>query len=128
MFDPSLFHAKVFAAKAVISAYTLICLVIGLFCAYLFARRNYFPLRSLVDLISKSFSRSQGNEINEFQYLEKSLVNILSERKTLTRQIDKHRTSEYRRVLQRVMKGSFGSWHEMMGVQDFGFASMGDIS
>ena len=67
----SVFHTKIYYIKKMIHYYILLCILIGVTAAILFARRSYNPIQKLKQLLVGN-TKNEVEEKNEFQFLKNS--------------------------------------------------------
>jgi two-component system response regulator YesN len=101
-----IFLEKVEYIKLLIVAYIVICLIIGCVIAYYFSRRNYRPLKRLTQVVSNNID-VDDTDLNEFGYIEKSLVRLLDEKASLDNRLAQQKDALRNNFLARLLKGRF---------------------
>jgi len=77
--------------KIVTMIVAMLLSLLGLYLSYLFTTRNYEPLRNLVNIMKNRFSYKETVEVNEYDFLKKSIFLLLSEEDFLRKQAQKQK-------------------------------------
>lgn len=99
------FLQKVQYIKIMIYIYLGLCLVIGGFTAYFLTKKNYSPIRKITQLLKSDSGKSEGEEKNEFYYLEKALTNLLDEKERFKNRLEQQNETIRNNFLTKLLKG-----------------------
>ncbi|RXZ80299.1 AraC family transcriptional regulator [Paenibacillaceae bacterium] len=83
----------------------LISLLIGVVTSLLLSRRNYQPLKLLIDLLSVKGKRTYQSAQNEYDFIEKTIASTLDERNQIYRKMEEQQHTLRENFLQRLLKG-----------------------
>lgn len=106
----SILPQKVFLQKAqyirnVIYISILLCLLIGILASYYFTRKNYNPVRKLIQIFQGKFKRTETIETIGYDYIEESILKIIDENEEIKTQLDKQNDVLRNNFLERLIKG-----------------------
>jgi two-component system, response regulator YesN len=107
----SVFQKRVKYAYQVFFTSVMLCLIIGVFIAYLFAKRNYNPLDKLISIfnIKTSIMEGEGSIYNEYDFIEKSILNIIRDKEKVYNTLDQQMDVLKNNFLSRLIKGHLDS-------------------
>lgn len=80
-------------------------LLIGAATAYVLARRNYVPIRQLVQSLSSKMNKAYQGSDNEYAFIEATLDDALDEKHHMHRQIEQQNAVLRSGLLTRLLKG-----------------------
>ncbi len=80
-------------------------LVLGSLISYLFARRNYSPIRRLMERVSRSVGPQGTGNRNELQYLEDAVQKVIVEKDLYSKRLERSGTALRDSLLARLAKG-----------------------
>jgi len=76
----SVFYGRLRNFQNMVLLMLVICLTAGIFLSFFFTRKNYVPIKELVNLFSqKNFKKIYDNYINEFEMLENGIKSVIDE-------------------------------------------------
>lgn len=87
----------------------IVCTLIGGIAAVFFARRNYNPVRELLQLVSGKTDVSPGRSMDEYDYIKDAIYSTLDERDRINRELEQQSVILRSNFLVRLMKGRLGS-------------------
>jgi two-component system response regulator YesN len=105
-----LIPSKVYLQKAqyvknMVYIYIGICLFLGFIMSYVFARKNYRPVKKIAHLFASRLGKTTGQESNVFNFLETSLKNILDENDNNIAKLIQHKEVMRNNLFVRILKG-----------------------
>lgn len=108
----SIIPSKIFYSKAkyirnitVIS--TFLCLIVGSIIAYFFTKKNYNPLKRIVDVIVDKVSISAEDNSNEYNFIKNAVLNIIDEKNEAYQKLDRQNSMLKVNFLLKLLKGDF---------------------
>lgn len=109
MIPSSLYWEKAQHVRNLTYVSVLISLLGGVLLTYVFLRRNYNPVRRLVQTFSGKPGVSYGAVHNEFQFLEQAIGSTLSEMDKITDRMKSHQHILRSNFIARLLKGRVDS-------------------
>lgn len=105
-----LIPSKVYLQKAqyvknMVYIYIVICLFLGFIISYVFARKNYSPVKKMAHLFTSRLGKSTEQESNVFKFLENSFKNIMDENENNTVRLTQHNEVMRNNLFVRILKG-----------------------
>lgn len=82
-----------------------ITLIIGGFLAYILSKRNYLPIKNIIDGIEKRNSTKTHNLSNEFSFIQDSISGMISENERISIQVDEQKKLLMNSYFLNVLKG-----------------------
>lgn len=105
----------------------LACFILGGVLAYVFTRRNYNPVGSLLQLLGGRAGVQDAGRLNEYEIIHKAMDRTLSENEIIVRQLDQSNTVLKSVFLGKLLKGRiFDSELLRKGLETYGIAFPGD--
>lgn len=101
--------------KKVIFISAIICLIAGVWIAYVFSKKNYNPVKRVIDILVDSIGKISGNAKNEYYLIEQSILQVIAEKDKLNEQIHKQTDVLRNNFLERLIKGELKSY---ISIQD----------
>lgn len=96
-------------AELVIILNFFLCLSIGSLVAYLFSKRIYNPINKLISLFNSNSRNINKFQDNEYVFIEKSILNILSEKEKVYKKLDDQKEMLRESFLRRLLVGNISS-------------------
>ncbi len=103
--------------KGVIAVCSLLCLLIGGLVAFIWSRKNYNPVKRMVDLLANRAGIPVDNKKNEFSFIEQSILHVLKEKDELNKQLKNQKDALRDNFLARLVKGNLKN---SASIQDVG--------
>lgn len=100
-----LFDEKMKYVRKLIYASLLLSLLIGGLVTFLFLKRNYNPISTLIRSLSTRSGISFEEGTNEYGYLQAALNNTFAEKEKIGRRLEQHRNAIRSHFLQGLLKG-----------------------
>lgn len=91
--------------KNTVYIYIGLCLLLGCILSYVFAKKNYNPVQKMTQLFVSRLGNSNGEENNEFSFLEKSLKNLLEENDNNIERLNLQNEAMRNNLFVRMLKG-----------------------
>lgn len=101
---------SVFTEKArdvinIILLCALLCILVGVVAAFVFARRNYNPIDNLLQFLTKSGNLKFDKKLNELKVIENSMQKIIDENKNIATALEKQKPVVKNNFLNKLVKG-----------------------
>jgi two-component system, response regulator YesN len=102
--------SKVYLQKAqyvknILYVYIGLCLLLGFIMSYVFAKKNYNPVKKMTQLFVSRLGSSSGQEHNEFNFLENSLKSLLDENDSNIARLNLQNEAMRNNLFIRMLKG-----------------------
>lgn len=98
----------------------IMCTLLSLIAAYLFAKRNYHPIANLTTLISDKVNVPYEGSNGEFSYIKSVILNTFDEKERLLKQLDYQNASIKDHLITKLIQGKLGAdglqllqWHRI---------------
>jgi two-component system, response regulator YesN len=85
--------------------YTLICLTVGLALSFFLAMRNYTPIHQLTRMFVDRLGQTEGENINDFAFLEAALKELLQKNEKLESTIYRQKDTVQNDLLTQLIRG-----------------------
>ncbi|OUS78168.1 hypothetical protein B1748_05260 [Paenibacillus sp. MY03] len=105
----SLFNDRVAYIRKLTFVCLIMCVVIGGFIAYWFARKNYNPINQLIQNISRNAGLRLEKSQNEYRFLSEAFSNAISEKQRSDRRLEQQMSSLRFSFISRLLKGKAGN-------------------
>ncbi|NTV91026.1 MAG: hypothetical protein HGA22_11815, partial [Clostridiales bacterium] len=92
--------------RLILFIYLIACVMIGVFASYYMTRRNYNPIKKLLQDYVSNIGNSAGDESNAFNMLDVTLKNLSLEKENYIKVLEKQKNNLVSRFLSRLMKGT----------------------
>lgn len=99
------FMEKVTYIRSLTLISILLCIFIGGLASFFFTRRNYHPVRGLMQRISETTGHSPEQSANEYTYINKAFDAVLAEKDEIINQLDRQRNLLRDTFVRRLIKG-----------------------
>lgn len=96
-------------AELVIILSFFLCLFIGSLVAYSFSKKIYNPLNKLISLFNSNDKTQNKFRDNEYTFIEKSILNILTEKEKVFKKLDDQKEMLKENFLRRLLIGNISS-------------------
>lgn len=83
--DKGVFKQAVNKSRITIILFNVLCLIAAIIVAYIFSRRNYKPVKSIM----KMFGESADNLGDEFRYIEQKITDVIEENREFSERTEK---------------------------------------
>jgi AraC-type DNA-binding domain-containing proteins len=106
----SVFEQKVVYIRNLIIAGILLCILIGGIAVYVFAKKNYNPLKQIVVNLERMINIvgvQDFKDINEYYFIEKSFNSVYNEKEVISERLNKQNVALRANLIQRLMNGRF---------------------
>jgi AraC-like DNA-binding protein len=101
----SIFMEKATYIRSLTIISVLLCIIVGGLVSYFFTRRNYHPVRGLLQRISETTGRSPEQSANEYMFINKAFDAVLAEKDEITNQLDRQRKLLRDTFIRRLIRG-----------------------
>ncbi len=85
--------------------YILLAVIVGLCFAYLLARRNYLPIKDMIQVLEGGQKRHSSEIENEFVFIDTSIKRILTTNKDFKRQLELTNVHLQQNFISRLLRG-----------------------
>lgn len=103
------FYIKAKLVRNVTVISTLFCIVIGSVIAYAFTRKNYGPLKNIVDVIIDKEKIRISKNINEYSFIKNTVLNAIERKNEAFHKLRRQNSVLKTNFLLKLMKGSISS-------------------
>ncbi len=100
------FLEKVNKNKWILIAYILVCLMIGAFASYYLTKKNYNPVKKLLQNYVSNMGNPADGSGNAFNMLDITLKNLSEEKENYQKVIEKQKNALVSRFLSRLLRGT----------------------
>lgn len=101
----NVFFSKAAQTKIIFSSNLIICLLIGSWIAYWFAKRDYTPVQKLIRSMEQEANENRHKGDNEFDFIQRALSKIIREKDELASEISQQGEILRSHFLQQWVKG-----------------------
>ncbi|WP_028550128.1 helix-turn-helix domain-containing protein [Paenibacillus sp. UNC451MF] len=98
-----------------------LCFLFGGIVTYLFLRKNYLPIRTLIESLSKKAGVAFDIGSNEYVFFQAAMNNTFAEKEEVYRRLKQHHNAIRSHFLRRLLKGQTGGGvplHESLAAHD----------
>ena len=106
IFPQDVYAKKASDIKHTIAICVILCLMLGIIAAYVLSLKNYKPVVKILRLFSNKGKIAYDKRINEFTFIENSLIQVLKNSENSIRIIEKQKTALKNSSLSRLLKGN----------------------
>jgi two-component system, response regulator YesN len=82
-----------------------VCLIGGVIVAYYFARRNYYPVRELIDLLSRKGKINFEESKNEYEFIKGVVAHTFEEKEEINRKLERQHFTMRVNFIKRLLNG-----------------------
>lgn len=100
-----LFWKKSEFIRNLMMAGLLLCMILGGLMAYYFARRNYNPIRGMVDLFRSKAQSEPGRGQNEFSFIRDSANRMIREKEQIQTKLEKQNDAMRSNLIESLLLG-----------------------
>lgn len=101
----SVYLEKAKYLQRVILICIFLCLVLGGIAACIFIRRNYNPVKKLIDVLKEDSAAVDEREHNEYSFIEKSILQVIDDKNEMHSYMEKQKYVLRENFLMRLIKG-----------------------
>ncbi len=104
LISTEIYHQKASEIRQIVTWYVLICLVIGVTLACLFAKWNYSPLDKLKKMLYNNVETQKGTS-NEYVFLEQTIGHLLEEKNEIKTIRERQLSAQASNLLAQLLRG-----------------------
>lgn len=101
----NVFMAKVTYIKKLALTSIFVCIILGSIMSYIFSKKNYDPIKKLINKLTKIIGIDKSKIKNEFNYIETTIDNTLNEKNAINDKLIKQNKVLKYNFLSRLIKG-----------------------
>lgn len=101
------FKEKVVYVRNLTMICFLLCIILGGIAIVILTKKNYNPLKELVNTLKNKFEPSKYRDINEFGFIKNSILEVYNENEFISKKLELQNNALRSNFISRLLKGRF---------------------